>query len=794
MSKNNNATQSAQELIGLEAIENNILWTKNRMLFAFIRVKGMDNSLLEDEDNEQLTDKITTALATETEPFQILSVPRAVDIEGMLQTLKELELQSDNAARQQLIAGEAAALQDMAKRGDKEPIILLKVWKAAQPGADIALMKRVDALRQRLEENGINANVLRDDEIRKVCALFADPENCQDDTPIDVPVLSGRKRKFSRREDPDQIAYEQLMEVVTPAPGLFFRKDTVEIGTTFARCYGVVRYPAEIRYNWASTLTGATDCITCITYTPGSPGEIAEQLSKAIRRDAADADAENDVRKRKALERKVDSADEMIDNVDGKDQAVGYLTILVMPFAGSKEALEERCTNVRSRFSQLHMKLVKLNYLQKEAWMCISPYYTKQKKIDDLLLRIFPLDALLGGYPFTVTTIRDDHGVSFAHTTSGELVSLDLKHKDNDRGNGNGIVTGDSGLGKSTFLKSLIQSCYMQGFKVLIIDPEREYREMCKSLGGSWWDAGGGGAKVNLLQIQEPIPDDENDEVYRSDEKPLQQHLQYLANIFRAKIPGLTESHFAMLERAFLTLYKKFGIDLNWEYSYDRDPKEYPVMEDLYKHLVEMAQTDARYEELSLLLERMAVGSDSMIWNGHTNIDLNNDLIVIDTNKLHTSTPSNRAAQYYTLLRMAFSAVANDRKRPYLIVADESQILFDPELPQVSADLKNIALRVRKYEGYLWLSVPSLRGMLDEKVRLNGQPILDAATYKILFGTNGQNLIDTVSLFKLLPTEERILAARQRGRAVALIGAHHMKLEFRIPPYKMRLMGKGGGR
>lgn len=793
--KSTNNNQSTQELMGLEAIENDILWTTNRMLFAFIRVKGMDNSLLEDEDNELLTDKITTALATETEPFQILSVPRAVDIDGMIQTLKELDQQADNEARRQLIAGEIASLEDMAARGDKEPLILLKVWKAAQAGADRALMKRVDGLLKSLEGKGIHATVLHDEDIIRLCAIFANPEDCQEeDTAPDVTTLAGKKRKFSRKEDPDKVAYAQLMERVAPAPGIFFRKDFLEIGNTYARCYGVTRYPAEIRYNWASVLTGSTDCITCLSYTPGSPGEIAEQLSKSIRRDIAEADSERDIRKRKALERKVDSADEMIDNVDGKDQAVGYISIITMPFADSKEALEERCSNVRSRFSQLHMKLVKLNYLQKDAWMYLSPYYPNQKRIDDLLLRIFPLETLMGGYPFTVTTIRDDHGVSFAHTTSGELVSLDLKHKDNDRGNGNGIVTGDSGLGKSTFLKSLVQSCYMQGFKVLIIDPEREYRDMCKALDGSWWDAGGGGAKVNLLQIQEPVPDDEDNEAFRSDMKPLQQHLQYLANIFRAKIPGLTEQHFSLLERAFLTLYSKYGIDLNWEYNYDRDPKDYPIMEDLYNHLLEMAKADPRYEELALLLERMAIGSDSMIWNGHTNIDLSNDLIVIDTNKLHTSTPSNRAAQYYTLMRMAFSAVSNDRSRPYLIVADESQILFDPELPQVSADLKNIALRVRKYEGYLWLSVPSLRGMLDEKVRLNGQPILDAATYKILFGTNGQNLIDTVSLFKLLPTEERILAARQRGRAVAQIGAQHMKLEFKIPPYKMRLMGKGGGR
>ena len=215
-------------------------------------------------------------------------------------------------------------------------------------------------------------------------------------------------------------------------------------------------------------------------------------------------------------------------------------------------------------------------------------------------------------------------------------------------------------------------------------------------------------------------------------------------------------------------------------------------MEDWYRYLLD--QEDPRYEELALLMEHMAVGSEAAIWNGQTNIDLDADLVVIDTKRLCDAPPSTRTAQYYSLMRLIFSKVSYDRETPYFILTDESQMLFDRQFPAGAVAMKNMAVRCRKYEGYLWMIFHSIHEMLDSSIREYGQVILDTAAYKILFGTDGQNLVDTVDLYKLTRAEERVLSGRQRGRAVALIGAQHLVLNFQIPRYKLALMGRGGGR
>lgn len=786
---------TAQEFINAEAIEQKILWTRDKRLFAFIRVKGKDNSLLTREEHHRITDQLTQDLADQKEPYQYISIPRTVDTGGMIRELKELRSGTDNDARLRLLGGEIAALERMAESGTKEPLLFLKIWRDAAPNADRELLERAAVLVDRLSNNHITAHIMDDEEILHLCRIYAELGVWQpDNVDTDIPILEGVKRLVTRKPSPEAVAEAELLEQITPAGGLVYKPTGLMVGSSYCRCYGVTRYPARIDYGWAVKLMGATDCITCITYYPGNEAEIGDALSRSIKASNREAEIQSDIRTKKRFERKAKDADRLIDDQDARGMALGYISMVTMPFADTPEKLEETCKDVIARFGQRQIKLRLMAQLQKYALKHLSPYYPDQPLVNDMLRRITPLETLVGGYPCTLNTLRDDHGVYFARTPDQSIISLDVFLRNNDRTNGNGIVTGIPGIGKSTMLKHLLESFFMQGVQIIVIDPEREFRTLCKNLGGSWWDAGGGKARVNLLQIQAPIPDDEVDPKFRSEEFPLAAHIQHVQTILRFKIPSLTDIHLSLLERTLIELYGEYGIDLKWEFDYDRKPTDYPVMRDLYLRLQEKARLDPRYEDLALLLESMAIGADSVIWNGHTNIDFSAPIVVIDTYQLHNSTPQNRAAQYFNIMRMAFTVSSRDQSVPYAVCADEAQTMFDPELPAVATALKNVALRLRKREGCLWLSFHSLHELLDDRIRLWGQPILDAATYKVLFGTDGRNLADTVSLFKLTPAEEKVLEARQRGKALALIGSQRLKVEFVLPQYKLELMGTGGGR
>lgn len=797
MARNDQKLLTAQEFINVEAIEGGILWTKNKYLYAYIQCRGRDNSLLSETDNEKVTEVLTMALSEQTEAMQILSIPRTVDTRGMIRELSALRSSTDNDIRLKLLSGEINALEELAEEGAKEPLIILKIWLPAQRDADRKLLERATLLKNKLEENQIAAKLLNDREILHLCTIYAELGIWQpaDDVRSDIPCLKGKKRLWSRDESPQEKAYNELMEQITPVGGLFFQANGFELGASFCRCYGVTRYPADIDYGWAVKLVNSTDCITCITYYPGNAGELGDALSRSVRTSMRDATEQNDTRAKKKYERKARDADRLIDDLDAKGKALGHISVTVMPWAETKEELEKVCQEVNSRFAIKHLKLKLLSCIQKEAFQQMSPYYPNQAFVDDITRRIIPLETVIGGYPFTVNTLRDDHGVYFARTPDRGIVSLDIRYRGGDRNNGGGILAGDPGVGKSTTVKHMIESAYMQGIFTFVFDPEREYMELCQNLGGAWFDAGGGAAKVNLLEPLDCAGEDLPEDV-PGGAQPLAMHIQQIQDIFQAKIPSLTDLQIALLKRAMIKLYAYWGIPLDVPAEKIRSMAhtQWPVIRDLYELLRREQQTDPRCEEVATLIEDMAIGADAMVWNGHTNIDMDNNLIVVDLNKLYSSSDQNKRAQYFNLMRLAFNKVTADRTTPCFVIADESQIMVDPEMPQTAKQMLNMALRSRKYEGYLWLVLHSVHEFLHEKVRRYGQPILDSATYKILFGTSGQNLIDTVSLFRLTPAEEKALEARQRGKAIAIIGSRHLKIEFELPKYKLELMGSGGGR
>ena len=70
----------------------------------------------------------------------------------------------------------------------------------------------------------------------------------------------------------------------------------------------------------------------------------------------------------------------------------------------------------------------------------------------------------------------------------------------------------------------------------------------------------------------------------------------------------------------------------------------------------------------------------------------------------------------------------------------------------------------------------------------------DTYCYKILFGTDGQNLEETDKLYNLTEAERELLESKRRGHALFMIGSKRLHVNFEIPDYKWAYFGKAGGR
>lgn len=594
-----------------------------------------------------------------------------------------------------------------------------------------------------------------------------------------------------------------LLNMITPI-GLKFKKNTLDIGESTARAYGVIRYPQNPDYGWLSKLTNIPSTVVSINFTPIDNGIFINTLSESIKQNRGIADSTKDPLTASRAERTALDAEKTMVNIDGDEEIVGLLSTVIMPLSRDDDGLNKICRKVENSVSFLKCKLRTLSNLQKEGFQQIAPFYNENEDVENITQKIMPLSTFVGGFPFASSGYNDGSGYYFAKDSSGGLIVVDPWKRGEDRTNSFFVIMGIPGVGKSTAVKHIALSEYMMGTKLIFIDPHGEYKEMSDKLNGDWINAAGGSkGRINPLQIRSTPRDDENEEekLYADDGYGMGDMALYIKSLeifFKLYIPSLTDRLIAILKSEIIELYNRFNI--YWDTDILKLPNtDFPIMEDLYNQVFGKAEHGKSsykkdYEDLALLLKDIAMGSDSFLWNGHTTIEANSRCICIDTKGLQNTADNVISTQYFNLLQWAWEEIIKDPSDRVMLFCDEAYLMIDPRVPQSLIFLRNLVKGARKYEGGGAIISHTVGDFLDPAIKRYGQAILDLPAFKILMGTDGKNLEETKELYNLTEAEEELLASKQRGKALLMIGSKRLRVSFDIPDYKFRYMGEAGGR
>ena len=598
-----------------------------------------------------------------------------------------------------------------------------------------------------------------------------------------------------------QITNNALLNVITPM-GLDFTKNSLSVGENMGKVYGITRYPQKVDIGWLSKITNIPSTIVSIGFKPIDNSTLINAISRSVVQQRSMADGAKDPLSRQRAEKAAEDGEKIIMQIDREGETVGLMSVSVMPIAKDEKLFKKVCRRAESAVSVLKCKMRVVPNLQKESFQHISPSFPTHNKIENILQRIVPFSTFIGGFPFASTGFNDGEGYYFAQDGSGGLVIVDPWKRGSDRTNTNYVIMGNSGVGKSTAIKHILLSEYMKGTKILVVDPESEYKDLCKKLGGDWINTvGGSKGMINPLQVRPSPRDDENekeklykDEGYGMNDLAL--HMKNLEIFFNLYIPSITDMQRAVLKKCLVELYNKFGI--TWETDVAKlKPTDFPIFSDLYDLANEKAknETDSKiYSDLAMLLYDIAKGSDSFIWNGHSTVSTDSNFICLDTNALQETSDNVKRTQYFNLLTYCWEQLSKNRDERVLLICDEAYLMIDVNVPQSLVYLRNVMKRARKYEGALGIISHSVIDFLSDNIKQYGQALLDIPCYKILMGTDGPNLKETAKLYDLTEAEQELLLARKRGHALFMVGAKRLHISFEIPEYKMEYMGKAGGR
>ncbi len=430
----------------------------------------------------------------------------------------------------------------------------------------------------------------------------------------------------------------------------------------------------------------------------------------------------------------LESAIELRDKIQRGQEKLFQMSIYVCIRAETLEELNKTTQLLEATMSARLFYSKVARYQQLEALQSILP------RGEDQVGQKRNLDSSSAAltFPFMSSELVQESGILYGvNKSNNSLVILDRFSLHN----ANSIVFAQSGSGKSYTTKVEILRQLMQGTKVIVIDPEREYKLLTESVGGTY-------IKLSAKSKQKINPFDLASTFHKASD--LSEHAQDLTEVISLMAEGLSSREKAAVDKTILKIYKK-------------SKEQMPLLEDLYAELQKLGQL-----KLCERLEKYISGSLADVFNAQTNIKLENRLVIFDIKDLPES-----LRQIMMLIISNFvknQVMAKPEKR--LLIIDEGWMLLEHE--ESARFVAGLVRRARKY--YLGVSIISQQA--NDFLRSDyGRAIASQSALRILMRQDTTTIKNVVSEFNLSEYEQQFLLTCERGDALIIADQNHVAVK-----------------
>jgi len=427
----------------------------------------------------------------------------------------------------------------------------------------------------------------------------------------------------------------------------------------------------------------------------------------------------------------LESATELRDKILRGQEKLFQVSIYVTLSAGSLFELNKVTKLLETELSSRLFYTKVAMFQQPEALQSVLPRAENQL---DQKRNLDSSSAALT-FPLVSSELVQESGILYGvNKSNNSLVILDRFGLNN----ANSIVFAQSGSGKSYAAKVEILRHLMQGTEVIVIDPEREYKLLAESVGGSYIKLSTNSReKINPFDLATTA----------RGKSHLAQHTQDLTEVISLMADGLDASEKAAVDKAILAIYKDAG-------------KLTPLLQDLYEKLCKLGHL-----MLCERLEKYISGSLAGVFNEQTNIKLDNRLVVFDIKDMPESL---RQIMMMIISNFVQNQVkAHPQKR--MLVIDEGWMLLEHE--QSARFVTGLVRRARKY--YLGVSIISQQA--NDFLRSDyGRAIASQSSLRILMRQDTTTIRGVAMEFNLSEWEENFLLTCERGDALIIADQNHV--------------------
>lgn len=441
----------------------------------------------------------------------------------------------------------------------------------------------------------------------------------------------------------------------------------------------------------------------------------------------------------------------------GKDRLFN-VSLYVNCKASSLKELNLLTKKVESELNSLMILPRVPNFRMLQGLKSVSPLGSDKLEHN----RNITTEALSAFFPFTSQFLEvDNKGVWLGLNKNNIPIIKDIFGLSNP----NGLVLAQSGGGKSYFCKLLITRYLLNGTRVMIIDPQGEYKPLVSHFEGQTIDL-----SKDSNTIINPLDLMGHDYI----EKRLS-----LMDLMKIMLGDLSDIQKAFIDKALTRTYELKGITKNPD-TWNNEP---PILEDLLNVLKTMEKKSSRLEQSTInsLANRldMYVHGVFGFFNKKTNINFNNNLVCFDIGKMPGQV---KPSVMFLVLDYIYMKMRANLERKILLIDESWSLLSRAE---EAGYIFEIVKTCRKFNLGLLLINQEVEGLLDSKA---GKSVLANSSYTMLMKQKPAVIDNICKTFHLSNSERNHLLTAGIGEGLLIMEDDHSEIKVIASPEEHKLI------
>lgn len=456
------------------------------------------------------------------------------------------------------------------------------------------------------------------------------------------------------------------------------------------------------------------------------------------------------------------------------DEDFYYLCIYILVCSNSEKQLELDLQKIESIAASVGLRTRRALYRQKQALLSSLPICSNDKDIKKISSRNVLTSGIVATYPFVSNEMYDENGILVGlNSFNNSLVMIDRFNSSRYK-NANMCVLGTSGSGKSYFVKMMINRNRFANIIQYVIDPDREYSNLCEKLGGTLIRFSGK-ESINIMDIRENIIDD--------NESYLQNKISKLNVFFSLIFENMLREEQSLLEEHIIKVYEKYGITFNNESLFENCEKssliktkkfksfdKMPRLEDVYNSI----KKDKQLKKYATILKPYITGSMNFL-NEYTNVDVSNKLVVAD---IYDVEEDKVPIIMFLITELYWDKIKEKRNEKKIIYLDEVWKLIN-KTKEAAEFVFKIFKTIRKFGGAATAITQDISDFFSLDDGKYGQGIINNSSIKCIFQLEENNILKLVDTINLSEEEKYKLLNMERGRCILHAGRNKLMIDVK---------------